>query len=216
MRRRRPLGALTPLRQRCLMAKLSDELNFVALDLEFNQPSQRIIQVGLSVGRRREPSSLYRRYQWIVNPGEPINPQIEQLTGIGDVDVADGMTLAEMSQAMLAVLALEGPYHLNPVVWGDGDTQALRMAFQAAGAPFPFGRRSVDVKTWHTYLCFAQGNSAQGGLGTVMRRYGLPFEGDAHRADVDALNTLRLFNALLDRQERLHGLAHSAAELLPR
>lgn len=198
------------------MAKLRPDWNFVALDLEFNQPSRQLIQVGLSIGRRNQPSNEYRKYQWIVNPGELINPMITELTGISNDDVAHGLSLAQMAGAVTATLAAEGPHHLNPVVWGDGDTQALREAFQTVQVPFPFGRRSIDVKTWHAFLSIAAGDSFQGGLGTVMRRYGVPFEGMAHRADVDAYNTLRLFNALLDRQASLAELAQTATSLRPR
>lgn len=208
---------MTP--QRCLrqaMAKLRADTNFVALDLEFNQPSRQLIQVGLSIGRRNQAPSEYRKYQWIVNPGELLNPMIVQLTGITDEDVGSGLSLAQMAAAVTATLQAEGPHHLNPVVWGDGDTQALREAFQAVQVPFPFGRRSIDVKTWHAFLAIAAGDSFQGGLSTVMRRYGVPFEGLAHRADVDAYNTLRLFNALLDRQASLADLAQTATSLRPR
>jgi inhibitor of KinA sporulation pathway (predicted exonuclease) len=35
-----------------------------------------------------------------------------------------------------------------------------------------------------------------------MGRYGLKFEGTAHRADIDAENTLRFFFVLLNRQKQ--------------
>jgi len=195
------------------MAKLGADLNFVALDLEFNQPSRRIIQVGLCLGRRDQAPEEYRTHQWLVNPGERISPEIEELTGISDADVANGLSIGQMTAAVSATIAADGPHHFNPVVWGDGDTHALREAFQSVQAPFPFGRRSIDVKTWHAYLCFARGESGQGGLSSVMRRYGVPFLGQAHRADVDACNTLRLFQAMLVRQERLNAMVEAAALL---
>jgi inhibitor of KinA sporulation pathway (predicted exonuclease) len=40
-----------------------------------------------------------------------------------------------------------------------------------------------------------------------MARYKLQFVGKAHRADVDAFNTLRLFFAILERQRTLETCA---------
>ena len=46
-----------------------------------------------------------------------------------------------------------------------------------------------------------------GGLSKAMARYKLQFIGKAHRADIDALNTLRLFFAILNRQRTLKSCA---------
>jgi inhibitor of KinA sporulation pathway (predicted exonuclease) len=46
-----------------------------------------------------------------------------------------------------------------------------------------------------------------GGLSKAMGRYKMQFVGQAHRADVDAFNTLRLFFAILERQRILEDCA---------
>lgn len=195
------------------MPKLRDDTRFVALDLEFNQPSRKLIQVGLSIGSRDQREDEYRQYQWLVNPGESISPEITALTGISDSDVATGLGLAEMAFAVVDTLAREGAYLPNPVVWGEGDSPALREAFQSAGVPYPFGYRSIDIKGWHAYLALTKGESPRGALRETMRRYGLAFIGLPHRADVDAFNTLRFFFHLLQRQNRLNTFLAQAVDL---
>jgi inhibitor of KinA sporulation pathway (predicted exonuclease) len=61
----------------------------------------------------------------------------------------------------------------------------------------------------------ANGRSPSGGLSSSMGRYKIKFEGEAHRADVDAYNTLRFFFHLMERQnilentiETLKGIKH--------
>jgi inhibitor of KinA sporulation pathway (predicted exonuclease) len=51
------------------------------------------------------------------------------------------------------------------------------------------------------------GKVQHGGLSKAMARYKLQFVGKAHRAHVDAFNTLRLFFAILERQRILEGRA---------
>jgi inhibitor of KinA sporulation pathway (predicted exonuclease) len=50
---------------------------------------------------------------------------------------------------------------------------------------------------------FANGKRPSGGLSSAMGVYKLQFEGKAHRADVDAYNTLRLFFEILKRQKQM-------------
>jgi inhibitor of KinA sporulation pathway (predicted exonuclease) len=47
-----------------------------------------------------------------------------------------------------------------------------------------------------------QGKSPSGGLRKSMLSYGLTFEGQSHRAEIDALNTLRFFFYFLEKQRK--------------
>lgn len=184
---------------------------FVALDLEFNQPSRRIIQVGVALGTLGQPEVTYQVRSWLLDPGEPVAPEITQLTGITDDAIAAGAVPLSKVAVELGAMLSQGPVFVNPVTWGGGDAETLLAAFREGGIAFPhFGRRWLDVKTMHSLLRLAQGKNPSGGLRSIMAQYGLAFSGMPHRADVDALNTLRLFFRLLERQGRLL----AAADLL--
>lgn len=181
---------------------------FLALDLELNQPSGRIIQVGIALGGRLQPQADYFTQAWLLDPGEPIAPEIEALTGISDQLIASqAVPWAQMVTELHAILAAQ-PHFVNPVSWGGGDATTLLAEIASRELSFPhFGRRWLDVKTMHSLLSFATDKNPAGGLSRVMGRYGLPFIGKAHRADVDAFNTLRLFFRLLGRQSDLETAA---------
>lgn len=184
---------------------------FLSLDLEMNQPSGNIIQVGVTLGKPAQSEEEYIVRQWLVSPGEPLSADITQLTGISEQDLAERAVSWETVGAELGALMREHEPFVNPVTWGGGDSTALKDAFRSHGVEFPFfGRRWVDVKTLHTFLSLARNKNPQGGLRSVMAGYGLKFVGEPHRADADAFNTLRLFFHLLERQRTLEGIVHLA------
>jgi inhibitor of KinA sporulation pathway (predicted exonuclease) len=55
-----------------------------------------------------------------------------------------------------------------------------------------------------------RGKAPSGGLSSAMGYFKLHFKGKAHRADVDAANTLALFFNLLERQSKLENLLDTA------
>jgi DNA polymerase III epsilon subunit-like protein len=184
---------------------------FLSLDLEMNQPSGRIIQVGVAVGKRGQQDSEYLTRSWLLSPSEPIAPNITALTGISDEHIARGaVPLEQMAQELSALITEHTPF-INPVTWGGGDTELLLRTIRESGLEFlHFGRRWLDVKTMASVDAMAQGRKPTGGLGSVMGRYKLSVKGTPHRADVDAFNTLRLFFHLLDQRARLHTLVEQA------
>lgn len=184
--------------------------NFVALDLEYNQPSQTVIQVGVAIGHAGQSDEAYAVRKWTLLTGEPIAPFITDLTGISDHDVAsEGVTHNQCAAELGALLVANGVF-VNPVTWGGGDSQDLLRAFHDRGVPFPhFGRRWIDVKTWTVLLSLSRPGgprSTKGGLSSAMGAHKLQFKGKAHRADVDAFNTLRLFFRILERQRVLESV----------
>ena len=58
-----------------------------------------------------------------------------------------------------------------------------------------------------------RGKAPSGGLASAMGSFKLQFKGVAHRADVDAANTLALFFKLIDRQAKLESILDSAKSL---
>ena len=187
---------------------------FLALDLELNQPSGKIIQVGIAIGDKNTRFEDYVVRKWYIDPQEPINEFINDLTGITDSDIRANAYSHEHVARELSELIREHKVFVNPVTWGGGDRVELLAEFCKNHADFPhFGRRWIDVKTWYTYLMLTRGKAASGGLASAMGYFKMHFKGQAHRADVDAANTLALFFKLLDRQARLESILDSAKNI---
>ena len=183
---------------------------YLALDLELNNaddgstPNPKIIQVGVAIGSAKQSPSEWITKKWYVRVNEPIYPFITELTGITNQDIQQfGMTHYEIGQE-LSRLIKDNDVFVNPVTWGGGDSTELKSEFEQHGIEFRhFGRRWIDVKTWYVLRMLANGKRPAGGLSSAMGVYKMHFEGKAHRADVDAYNTLRLFFEILKRQKQM-------------
>ncbi len=169
----------------------------IALDLEFNQPSQRIIQIGAVLGHL--PSGqVHSRFSCFVNPAEPLSEHIAELCGIapGVLDCA-----GSLEEAFAQLVQWRAPFaadiQRNPLTWGGADSDTLRQALGHESGPYVFGRRWNDVKTVYAAWCHANGREPQGGLAPSMKKFGLVFEGRKHDAMYDALNTFRMYVRLL-------------------
>ena len=184
---------------------------YLALDLELNQPSGKIIQVGVAIAKADDRFENYFTKKWYINPNEPIDQFIIDLTGITDSDISANCVSHETVARELVELIKEHNCFVNPVTWGGGDSVELLAEFSKQCVDFPcFGRRWIDVKTWYTLLMFARNKKPSGGLASAMGAFKLHFKGTAHRADVDAANTLAFFFTLLERQRKMEHLIDDA------
>ena len=182
-------------------------MNYLSLDLELNTDAEgkttKIIQVGVAIGSPEYPDDIIT-HSWYVNPGEPLSPFITQLTGITESMVVEGSTPLSSIAEQLLELVDKYQTFVNPVQWGSGDVAELKGEFAAGDIPFRcFGHRHIDVKTIYSYIETSRGKEAKGGLQSCMSKHKLKFEGQPHRAEVDAFNTLRFYFALLLRQRTL-------------
>jgi inhibitor of KinA sporulation pathway (predicted exonuclease) len=175
--------------------------NFLALDLEMNQPSHKVIEVGVAIGNVHD--GILKVQNWYVDPEEPIDEYITNLTGISDETIRENSVPMENVASELSDLINQYKCFVNPVQWGCGDAQKLLSEFRVRGIQFPhFGRRELDVKTICVYLAMAEGKTPMGGLKKFLSRHGLEFSGTPHRASCDAANTLSLWFALLQKQNK--------------
>ena len=195
--------------------------NYLSLDLELNNAEDdstsnpKIIQVGVSVGSYEDylNGELYKE-KWYIDPQEPIFPFITELTGITDDDIARNAVPHEHVAKELSALIKAKDCFVNPITWGGGDSVELKKEFRARDIDFRcFGRRWIDVKTWYTFLRFAKGQPAKAGLKSAMHEFKLKFDGVPHRADDDALNTLRLFFKFLELQTEMNSVINMAKSI---
>jgi inhibitor of KinA sporulation pathway (predicted exonuclease) len=183
------------------------DINYFSLDLELNNKNDgtipKIIQVGVAIGSPIRPKEI-QTFSWYIDPQEPITPFITQLTGIDNQLLKEKAVSHEVIAQELGGLIKEYECFTNPITWGQGDAEELKAEFREKNIHFPFfGRRIFDVKTIFVYQQMVRGKAVSGGLRNAMNSYRLNFEGEAHRADVDAKNTLRFFFHLLNTERRI-------------
>lgn len=193
---------------------------FLSLDLELNNggaetPRPKIIQVGICIADINEPASEWLVKKWYIDPQEPIFEFIVGLTGITDQDILEHAVSHDQMAAELSALIVEHDVFMNPIVWGGADSSELLEEIKDRGIHFPhFGRRWIDVKTIHTFLNIAKGKNPSGGLSSVMGQNKINFDGKAHRADVDAFNTMKLFAHFVKRQNNINSMIDVARNLI--
>jgi len=192
---------------------------YLSLDLELNNGPEtekpKIIQVGICIADLGAPTSEWLVKKWYLDPQEPIFEFIVGLTGITDQDIAMHAVSHDQMAAELSALIVEHDIFINPVVWGGGDSSELLEEIKERNIHFPhFGRRWIDIKTIHTFLSIANNKNPSGGLSSVMGQYKIRFEGKAHRADVDAFNTMKLFAHFVKRQSIVNNLIDISKSLV--
>ena len=186
------------------------DINYFSLDLELNNlnngTTPKIIQVGIAIASPLRPDDI-RTFSWYLDPQESITPFIQQLTGITDEIIKEKSVDHETVAQELGELLTVNECFVNPVVWGGGDrndASELKDEFRERNIHFPFfGRRVVDIKGIYVFLEQVSGRSPSGGLRKSLSRYGLKFQGTPHNAEYDALNTLRFYFDLIQRQRKL-------------
>lgn len=200
----------------------------LAFDLEMNQPSGRIIQIGAVVGNVSD-GSIKGEFSVLIDPKEPLcrensldkkRVDIPALTGITDEMIKESGVPLHDGFAALIHFAKEHGIRFSPnseVIepfslwsWGSSDLLVLRRQLLSESdldeeAPFPLGRRFRDIKTiWEAYA-EAVGLKIRGGLGKAIQRLGLfEFEGKAHNATVDAKNTFLIGYELMKAFHPIH------------
>lgn len=129
---------------------------------------------------------------WLVNPGRPIGPDVEKLTGITNADVAD--------RPGFRAVAADVARQLNaPVLAGFGltllDVPLLAAEFERAGVAFDWTNKTLlDVGELFKILHPRR-------LADAVRLYCGRDHAGAHRAAADALATAEVFGGMLAAPE---------------
>lgn len=173
-------------------------MKLTVLDLEHNQPSGKICQIGAVIGDTKT-GEITQRLRVYVNPGEPIAPFITELCGITQEQIdKQGIPLNE-AYALLKDFHRKHSEFMNPVTWGGGDSDYIfNQLDDKSKEDWCFGRRWVDAKTLVVSQMIAKENAVySGGLGSAMKRFGMKFQGRKHDAQDDAENTWRIYYQML-------------------
>lgn len=171
------------------------DINLLSLDLELNQPSGKIIQVGACVGNLKS-GDILDTFLYHIKIDEEISEFISNLTGIKQSDINNGYNLNEVYKKLITFHKSWNCFR-NNLTWGSGDNDCLRKELGLDDEIFVFGRRWIDVKTLFVSRCFMKNESHQSGLAKALLRTGLQFKGKKHNAEDDAINTFIIYRELL-------------------
>jgi DNA polymerase III epsilon subunit-like protein len=171
-------------------------MRLVAVDLEMNQPSNKIIQVG-AVCFQPDQGTIIETFDRFVDPKEPIAAEIVTLTGISDDDVRNKPSIAEISDEFSS---FKQRLQINPIgiVWGAGISNDIRKIYEEAGTETPFKSRVIDVKAVFQMLANVSGSKMRQkvGLAKACELLSLGWDakfGQLHNALADAYNTMRVY-----------------------
>lgn len=183
-----------------MSAFAKEPLVFVDLETTGANPLRdRITEIGLVLVQ----DGVAQSWSTLVNPGVPISPFIQNLTGISDEMVATAPDFADVAQAVLA--KLEG------------------RLFIAHNARFDYGFLKSEFKRIGIHfsarvLCTVQLSKKlyplehKHNLDTLTQRHGLIAEGDRHRALTDA-ELIRHFVSIAEREQGAEAIDAAVAEL---
>jgi inhibitor of KinA sporulation pathway (predicted exonuclease) len=175
-------------------------MKMMALDLEMAQPSNNIIQIGAVIGDIYT-GEIVGKFNIITKlPNEEqLSPYIINLTGITQEQVDKAPHLQDAYCKLIEFYTLYQPCNRIVLTWGGEDMNTLRSQLYP-DTHWPFGRRWTDVKTLCIVDRIKQKKSFKGGLSKTVKQLGLNFEGIAHNAEADALNTFKVFSYLINKQ----------------
>lgn len=175
-------------------------MQLISIDLELNQPSRKIIQIGYVIFNTKTWKVL-KTNRIYVNPNEAINPEITKLTGIDDNHVDTAGTLQNAYDTMVNDM-MNHQVNQHPVQWGT-DHLEIRRALGLEWEDYFFSIRDHDIKSFYQLIQAASPNtSAVAGLGKAIRVLGKEWDythGNQHDALADAYNTMLVYRYLVTK-----------------
>jgi DNA polymerase III alpha subunit (gram-positive type) len=167
---------------------------YLILDLEMEQPSDEIIEIGYVVGDKMgrvfENESIY------VKIDQPLSSYISELTGISDETLATfGMYKHEVAAKFNSIIER---HKVNPkaITWGAGDVRLLLQQYPE----ILLHNRYLDMKTLFQVEAIANNKTMKKGLFAAATLLNVPLEGrTAHSAKDDAYITYLVFTHYVNK-----------------
>jgi inhibitor of KinA sporulation pathway (predicted exonuclease) len=166
------------------------------VDMEFNQPSGKIIQIG-GVAIDAKTGELLDEFLTHVNPKEALDPFIIELCGISQEQVDKAPDIHD---------ALNHFWNWTKsksiAAWGNDHDIIIQHSQELHVESAPKSPSAYNLLEMANLLRCAYTGSKQGGLVKTMNLFGLDFIGRQHNALDDARNTARLANRMIDMVRR--------------
>lgn len=179
--------------------------DIIIFDLEANQPSDKIIEIG-AVKFLRDGGIHPEKFSTLVKidetlgvcnggkivDGENQGKTITELTGITDEMLSSAPEFPEAAEKF-EKWAFSGSKNFILAAWGNWDVPCLRAEYERFQRPYPFRGKSFDIKSMVVWSsCMFGKKWKSDGMGSMLKCWELPFEGSQHRAKDDAFMTARL------------------------
>lgn len=161
------------------------------VDLELNQPSRKIIQIG-ATSIDMASGKEYSCFNVFVDPSEKIDPYIVSLTGINQHVADEGKDVSEALELFWDWLPSK-----RVAAWGR-DVDHLLTLSDDLGIEYPRKIKNYNLLQMFDLFRPAIGKGTSGLLATL-KMLDLEFEGAHHNALDDARNAARVANVLFSR-----------------
>ncbi len=185
-------------------------MKICVLDLEMNKPSNSIIEIG-AVCLDAKTGKITNSFSTLVDPQEPLDPFIVQLTTITQADLAHQPKIKEALNNFNEWMTSVG-CHKMVSAWGS-DWHLVLNQFKQHGIHFEHPKH-LDIKVMASVLrCAFPNTKSKGGLANTMALFDIPFEGQQHQALVDASNTARLLFKFVTIVQKFNEISDIVGEI---
>lgn len=163
------------------------------LDLEMDQPSNEIIQIG-AVALDVKQANITDKFNIYIKINKQLNPVITQLTGItDDILNTQGVEYPFALQEFWAWMRKSG-CGKNLSSWGNDYWQIINDS-KTLNIDMPKYPRCLNIKEMASVLrCSFPSAKSRGGLSNTLALFNLEFKGTPHNALDDAWNTAKLLS----------------------
>lgn len=178
-------------------------MRLIVFDLEFNQPSKKIIQIGAVFvdTKTKEILSEFNRY---VDPGEKLSEEIIALTGITQHQVNSSNFFSEAITEFWEWVS-DCKCGKRIAAWGD-DLSLIISESEAVGLSAPCKTNYFDVSMIFWWIRDVRGQRQKGGLANTLKSFERKFIGHPHNALDDSINAAFLLFDFTEMLTKYYGI----------